>query len=740
MDILGSVNWKAKWIWKCEQVSQNDFAYFRKEINIEKPVLDAKMYVSAHNHYKLFINGKRVSGYMSPAPANPQKSKYYITYDVAEFLATGWNSICSVAHYIGGSGQNYVNGLPGFILQCHIIYKDSSSECFITDDTWKALKETAYKNGTEFQQNRRLSAIEDFDAGLEDEGWLMTDFHDSKWSSAVISDINNQEWQLKPQTIPEGYIEEIIIPAPTGIQKKGLQVFDAGKIVTGWARIELAGIKGSAVKMRYSEDICDNGRVKHNVCNEPSENYYDIYRMKGLKKEVWEPDFSYKAFRYVEITGYPEIIKNGEIKIAAAHTAMDYKGHFKSSNYLFNEIYEACIQTQKNNSLGQLVDCPHREQAQYLADSDLQAETLIYNFKAKGILENVLSDFKDAQLEDGRFPFVYPSNFDNKDFNIKIPEWDLHYCTLMWKIYYYYDDREILKKYYETAKRMINYYIGLISTDIGLVPKADGWHISDWPYSNIDESGEYLTVQNCKLYHSINIMVKAAEILGYFKDAEYFNKAAVPLKNSIVKYLYDKKEKVFIDSYNSKEKHQGTNVIAYEYNLVPEEDKNELLKFIKGQGFNCKTLLGLNLFRVLFENGEGDTAFKLLNKVEYPGWGYMINKKSKTIWEGFDDIESHCHAWNAYPARLLAEYIAGIKSLQPGFKEIEVKPFIHEGLSFVETRVPAVRGDISVAWQAEGNQVSIDVNTPADICVKFNISKSDGKVFSLCHNGKFIDI
>ena len=35
--------------------------------------------------------------------------------------------------------------------------------------------------------------------------------------------------------------------------------------------------------------------------------------------------------------------------------------------------------TQKNNILGLLVDCPHREQAQYLGDSALQAESIIYN-------------------------------------------------------------------------------------------------------------------------------------------------------------------------------------------------------------------------------------------------------------------------------------------------------------------------------------------------------------------------
>lgn len=727
--------WIAKWIWKDSKIQKNDFAYFRREFNIDKTVKRVVVHVSAHNHFELFINGTKVSGYVVPAPTNPVKSKYYLSYDIGSLITVGKNAFAASVHYIGGEGQNYVDGQPGFILQCEVNYEDGSIETLVTDESWKALKETPYRNNSEFQQSRRMSAIEDFDSRRELKGWKQCNFDDSLWYNAKLSVINEEQWVLKLQSIPEGAIHEILIPSPIGVSEKGVQVFDAGKIITGWPRLELKGIEGAAVRTRYSEDLDANGRVKHNVTNEKSENYYDQYTMKGEKLETWEPSFSYKAFRYIEVTGYPEFINPTEIKIVSAGTKLVQKGLFNCSNSLVNDIYTACVQTQKNNVVGQMVDCPHREQAQYLADSDLQAETFMYNFLEPSVLKKVLTDFKDAQFEDGRFPFVYPSNINNKDFDIKIPEWDFHFITLLWKIYNMYEDMDIIKNCYDAAKKAVNYYLGVRDKATGLIAKGIGfpkeWNISDHPildeqpYVNIDHSGEFLTVENCLAYHSAKLMSNIASMLNNEQDKISFSTGAEELKESIVRHLYKKEERKFVDSFGSDEIHQGTNVVAYQYEVVPEEDREAVLNYIVEQGFSCSTLLTLNLLQVLFENGKEHQAYNYLSRADFPSWGYMIEKGFKTIWEGFVDIYSHCHAWNAYPARLLVEYIVGIKSGAPGFKETHIKPYFPKGLSYAEGRVPSARGDIYAMWQLHDQYTNLEIKTPRDTTVKVFIPKAE---------------
>ena len=225
---------------------------------------------------------------------------------------------------------------------------------------------------------------------------------------------------------PEAEELESIIPsvaaAPSFVNgEEGLiQVFDAGKIISGWPQLALPGMAGVTVRLRYAETLDGDGRVVHQVCNETSHHYYDLYTMHGRGGiEYWQPDFSFKAFRYVEVTGYPQPIEEGQLRICSAGTAMARTGHFRCSSDFLNKLYDVCLQTQRNNVLGQVVDCPHREQAQYLADTDLQAETLLYNFDAYSVLAKTLQDFADGQLEDGSFPFVFPSNYEHPDFSFK---------------------------------------------------------------------------------------------------------------------------------------------------------------------------------------------------------------------------------------------------------------------------------------------------------------------------------
>src|SRR5690606_9416075 len=109
----------------------------------------------------------------------------------------------------------------------------------------------------------------------------------------------------------------------------------------------------------------------------------------------------------------------------------------------------------------------------------------------------------------------------------------------------------------------------------------------------------------------------------------------------------------FKDSWESNRTHQGVTALALYAGIVPEADREKALADTAEREWECKTVLSLPLLRMLFENGREQEAFAVLDRRDYPGWGYMIRQGAKTMWEGWDDIESHSHAWNGYPARLL---------------------------------------------------------------------------------------
>ncbi|MGN7356773.1 family 78 glycoside hydrolase catalytic domain [Paenibacillus sp. SAF-054] len=721
---------KAKWIWKSEKgaADTNAFAYLRKEFQLQGEVESAAVRVTAHNFFQLFVNGSKVGGYGSPVPSDPQKSKYTLHYEVAHLLHEGANCVASVTHYLGGDGQNYVNGVPGFWLELHIRYRGGGRDEIVTDGSWQALIKTPHLDGTPYQQNRRISAIEDYDGRLYDPAWLQSDYPAELTHDVCISEAEHLGWELRMQQVPEGEVEEFITPQLVGESEAGVYVFDAGKIISGFPQLRMPGIPNATIMLRYSEQLDDHGRVMHNVCNETSDHYYDKYTMRGDEWEQWSPDFSYKAFRYIEITGYPGEMDSTYLTLYSAHTAMEYIGSFRSSSELLNRIYDACIQTQKNNVLGQIVDCPHREQAQYLADADLQAETLIYNFRAFGMLEKVLSDFTDAQKEDGTFPFVFPSNVECPDFSITIPEWDLHFCILLWKLYYYQGSSTVIERYLPVAIRMLDAYCSRID-ERGLLPLGEGWHISDWPYPQVEHKGSYLAVQNMKLYDALVKSARMAAVIGLEQECSRLNAIAISLKDAIIAEFYNDTLGRFEDSSESERSSQGVNVLGIQFGLIDGSARDSLLTAVADEEWTCSTLLSLNLMQVLFENGYAESAYRILSNEEFPGWGYMISQGYQTVWEGFDDIESHCHAWNGYPARLMAEYMVGIRALAPGFENTAIQPYLPDDLTWAEAAVATPYGVITAGWHKGEQSLKLSCSIPPGIaCVIVIPEQANGAI------------
>lgn len=110
---------------------------------------------------------------------------------------------------------------------------------------------------------------------------------------------------------------------------------------------------------------------------------------------------------------------------------------------------------------------------------------------------------------------------------------------------------------------IVRYYIELKDMDFGLIPKTEGfpagWNISDWPFPDIDETGSFLTVQNCLFYHVLILMKQIASVLGFENDQSEFESHAASQRESVLNYLYDENSRLFVDSYGSMQKHQGTN-------------------------------------------------------------------------------------------------------------------------------------------------------------------------------------
>lgn len=714
---------RGQWVWESDQVKPMDYAYFRTEFELADSPAQACALASAHNSYVLFVNGQRVSGYVSPGISNPYKSKLYITYDLAPFLRKGRNAVAAMAFYKGAGGQNYVNGTPGFLFEAWGKSKDGKEFSLASGPGWKVLAQTPFDESAPWLSNRKHTAAEFFDGRKEPVGWKQSGFDDTSWKPAVVV---NPGYILRSQYMPESNVEKELTPEKVSRPWPGVYLFSLPEEISGWGKITASAPAGTKLTMRYADRLV-LGRAFQGAANEPTKTYFDKYTFAGKGVENFEPNFGFRGFRFIEVTGFKGRLTADNLKGVFAHTLLPQTAGFESSNELLNRIYQISVHTQKTGMLGQVVDCANREQSQWHADAEIQSGTIFYNFYDPHIIRKTLLDFRDGQWDDGRLPDFYPAS--PRDFNY-IPEWDLHYMPMLWRTYYYYNDRYILEDCFEVVARQIAYYESLRDASglLGKGEKGKGrvWHISDWPedFAKMDQKGQYLTIENLLYYDTLNKAADMARILGRSEDEIKWRAAAAELKDAINKNLYDPATKAYLDSSGSRERHQGASALALQVGVVPESERKAVMDYVKNQGFGTSIVLAYNLMEMLYDNDEGEFAYSLVNSENFPGWGYMLKKGATSTWEswvGPINLITYEHPFAAFMARFFISGLVGIKPAAPGFAEIEIRPHPAGDLKWAKARMRILPGEVAASWEKSNDGFKLAVETPgntrARICI-----------------------
>ncbi len=73
--------------------------------------------------------------------------------------------------------------------------------------------------------------------------------------------------------------------------------------MVGWNRLTVSGPAGTTVTMRNAEVLNPDGTIY--TTNLRGAVDTDHYTLKGGGTETYEPRFTYRGYRYVELTGFP---------------------------------------------------------------------------------------------------------------------------------------------------------------------------------------------------------------------------------------------------------------------------------------------------------------------------------------------------------------------------------------------------------------------------------------------------
>jgi len=743
MSFLDQSDWQAKWVGIGEDENPLSYEtdpapYFRHEINLTDKVKSAKVYVSGLGFYELYLNGNKVGDQvLAPAQTNYDKRAlpkllyhyddqsttrvFYNTFDVTNQLQKGENAIGMI---LGNGWYNQrdraVEGdlwysTPRLIFQMEIEYNNGEKQTITSDENWKVSTGPLLHDG--------IFTGEIYDARLEKEGWNKPGFNAENWQKAQL--VKAPTGKMEAQLAPPDKIVRMFKPASVSTNEDGLIVVDAGEMISGWIRLRINEKSGQEISMRFIEELGSNYGQR------------DVYIAKGSANEIYEPRFTWHAFRTIEINGVTQQLTNDDIDIVVVNTDVTQAGNFNCSNELFNKIQENYIRTQLGNFHGSISsDCPHRERLGYTGDGSILVESSILNFDMTNFYQKWVNDMDDARNKiTGFVPHTAPFGGGGGG-----PAWGSAYVITPWFNYLYYGNSRILEQHYSGMKQWVE-YLGTRTDENGIVVREEprGWCLGDWATpGKIEIPPAY--VNTCYYFYVTDLMSKIAMVLGNKSDVEYFTKLSVEIKEVINTHFFDK------DKNQYWEGRQGANVFALAFGIVPEEYIKGVLKNLteninKNKGHLDTGILATPLLLdVLTKYGMADLAFSIMNQRDFPGFGhYILGKGATTLWENWDGSSSHSHPMYGSVIRWFYQAVAGIypDEENPGFKNVIIKPALCGDLTFASADYNSINGKITSDWKLREGDLFLNIEIPANSTATIYIpAESQAKI---TEGGKLLD-
>lgn len=737
MAFLGDRPWQGRWISDGRPVPADEEDFYRddpaplvrKEFVAPERVSRARLYITGLGYYEASINGRRVGDQvLDPGWTNYDKRVFYSVYDVTGLVRSGLNC---VGVMLGNGWWNPLPlrmwgrrnlradlpvGRPCLIAQLEIAGEDGSVTTVATGPDWKV------RGGPVLRNNIYLGEV--YDARREIPGWDSPGASEAGWSPAVLCPGPSGSLRAQPQ--PPIRVTARFRPVRVGAPRPGVAIFDFGRNFAGWARLRLRAPAGTRVRIRFGELLDEDGDLNPltSVCGQIKgrrkdglpvggpgapeiAEQSDTYIARGGGEEVYIPRFTFHAFRYAEVTGLPAPPALDDLEGLRLNADVGETGEFSCSNGLFNRIQEMVRQTFLSNIFSVQSDCPHREKFGYGGDLVATADAYLANFDMAAFYAKAAADWAEAARPDGMLtdtaPFV-----------------GIQYCGLAWamahpylqaKLVQHYGDRRLVEEQFDTTRRWLDLVTRTNPGGVILDGLAD--HESLEPTS----VPALVTPLYCE---TAGLASRLAGLLGRRDDEERYRDLATSIASAY-------RDKVLGSGPHRYEAlTQAGLAVALGLGLIPEADREEafeaLVAKVSAAGAPVLTtgIFGTKfLLDVLSRRGRADLAWALVDRKDFPGWGYMLDRGATTLWEHWefsDNTYSHNHPMFGSVSEWLFAWVAGI---QPdpaaiGFDRIVIRPQPVGDLTWAKARVRTVRGEVRSEWRIDQGRFFLTVVIPAN--------------------------
>lgn len=594
---------------------------FRRAFNLETAPVSAKLYVTADDYYKLWVNGVFVT--QGPAPAYPQRYGYHCV-DVAPYLRNGRNVFAFHTLYQGLINRVWVSADNRHGLICDL--EIDGRILFGSDERFLTHSHTGFSEmGTVGYSTQFL---EQYDSASSETGFEQPDYDDSGWSSASLRAC--ADWRLCPQATKRLVFERI---EPAVLDRRGDTLFvDFGGMYAGYLGVRAKGRPGDVVRIRCGQELNEDGSVRFRL--RANCDYEEKWALSGKEDSLdW---FDYKSFRYAELL-LPDGCSVADVFLTARHYPFACKARLApdlASDEKLRQVWNLCVRSQKYGAQEVIQDCMEREKGFYVGDG---CYTALCNMILTGDDSMVRKLIDDAFFS----TFITPGTVTCLDCSMmqEIAEYPLMLISLLLWYARLTGDRAYLAQRAPDAFALLDCYRRDYERD-GLLCDLDKWCVVEWPANFRD--GYDVDITEGRVCHEPHVALNAyyieaircantiAEIAGLppYRDEK-------PLTEAFLRAFYDPKRGLFTDSLHSRHTSYIGNILPFAFRLCPDEPcRRNILAWIDRVGVTGVSFFGaFPLMYGLIRYGERARVVSMLQ--DENAWLRMIREGATSTFEGW---------------------------------------------------------------------------------------------------------
>ncbi len=622
---------------------QNRHILFRKTVSL-KGAESALLKITADDYYKLYINGRFVT--QGPATGYP-KSYYYNEIDVTGYLVDGENTFAVHTYYQGLINRVWVSG---DLRQMLWLTLDVNGEtALVSDESWLCSEHTGFSPlGT---AGYDTSFCECYDSDDKNTFFYKPDFDDSLWKNAKV--YKNADYNLIMQPSCQLEIYDIK-PQKTSETKDGVFI-DFGFEAVGYLKLRAKGSKGDTVIIRMGEELNPDGSVWFDMrCNCV---YEDKWILSGNEDELSQ--FDYKAFRYVELV-FPETVRINQVFFTIRHYPFSDNSRYETENGELLKILELCKNTIRFGTQEGFLDCPTREKGQYLGDASVTARAHVAVTGDTTLMKKAIMDFCYSAFICPGLMAVFGSSLMQEiaDYSLQLPA---QVCF----VFSVDNDIEFVKKVEPYITGMLKHFSKNLNSDYLLENVKDKWNLVDWPDSFRDGYDFPLSKPIGDGVHN----VLNAFWYDFLRCAdEIYSLLDMPLtgltqkvKDSFIKYFYNKQTALFCDSPKLNHSSVHSNILPLLFGICDDDfTKKSIINLIKE-----KRLDSMGVYMAYFALAglvkEGEYALAEELATDENCWLNMIKEGATTTFEAWGKDKkkntSLFHPWATAPLIVFSEIV-----------------------------------------------------------------------------------